>query len=217
MEDYIMVQKIIEAVKKAKEESKPRNFTQSIDVIINIKDLDVKKPENRFDEEVILPNGLGKDVKIGFIADGELAIKAKNAGIDLVLTKARLEEIGKNRKQAKKIANSYDFFIAQADMMPLDGRLLGSVLAPRKKMPTPVTASIKVETLIERLKNTVKIGVKDQLSIQVLVGTQDMGDVQIAENIDAVLTALDRNIEKGRSQIKSMFVKTTMGSVVRVI
>jgi LSU ribosomal protein L1P len=75
-----MKQEILEAVKKAKEDSKPRNFTQSIDVVINIKDLDVKKPENRIDEEVFLPQGRGKDVRIAFIADGELALQAKMPG-----------------------------------------------------------------------------------------------------------------------------------------
>jgi large subunit ribosomal protein L1 len=212
-----MTQDIIESVKKAKEQSKPRNFTQSIDVIINIKDLDVKKPENRFDEEVSLPNGRGKDVKIGFIADGELAVQAKSAGIDLVMSKEGLEEIGKDRKQAKKLANQYDFFVAQADMMPLVGRFLGPVLGPRKKMPKAVPPSIKVEPLIERLKSTIKVGIKSQATIQALVGTQDMSDGKIAENIDAVLAILDQNLEKGRNQIKSMFIKTTMGSVVRVI
>ncbi|KZX15813.1 50S ribosomal protein L1 [Methanobrevibacter cuticularis] len=212
-----MTQEIMEAVKEAKEQSKPRNFTQSIDIIMNIKDLDVKKPENRFDEEVALPNGRGKEVKIGFIADGELAVQAKNAGINLVVTKEDLEELGKDRKKAKKLANSIDFFVAQADMMPLVGRFLGPVLGPRKKMPKPVPASAKAEPIITRLQNTVKIGVKDQATIQTLVGTQDMGDEQIAENIEAVLEILDRNLEKGRNQIKSMFVKTTMGSVVRVI
>jgi large subunit ribosomal protein L1 len=204
-------------VKEAKEQSKPRNFTQSIDIIMNIKDLDVKKPENRFDEEVTLPNGRGKEIKIAFIADGELAVQAKNAGIDLVVTKERLEELGKDRKEAKKIANSIDFFVAQADMMPLVGRFLGPVLGPRKKMPKPVPASAKAEPIIERLKSTVKIGVKDQASIQTLVGTQDMSDEEITENIEAVLAILDRNLEKGRNQIKSMFIKTTMGSVVRMI
>jgi len=212
-----MTQEIMEAVKEAKEQSKPRNFTQSIDIIMNIKDLDVKKPENRFDEEVTLPNGRGKDVKISFIADGELAVQAKNAGIDLVVTKEGLEELGKDRKQAKKLANSIDFFVAQADMMPLVGRFLGPVLGPRKKMPKPVPASAKAEPIIERLQSTVKIGVKDHASIQTLVGTQDMSDEEIAENIEAVLAILDRNLEKGRNQIKSMFIKTTMGSVVRVI
>lgn len=212
-----MTQEIIDAVKEAKELAKPRNFTQSIDVIINIKDLDVRKPDNRFSEELALPNGRGKPITIGVIASGELAVFAKNAGIDLVISKEDLEELGKNRKQAKKLAGSVDFFIAQADMMALVGRFLGPVLGPRNKMPKPVPANAKVEPLLERLQSTIKVGVKQQPSIQILVGTQDMDDEKLAENIEAVLAILDRNLEKGRNQIKSMYIKATMGSVVRVI
>ncbi len=212
-----MNQEIVEAVKKAKEESKPRNFTQSIDVVINIKDLDVKKPENRFDEEVFLPNGRGKGIKIAVIADGELAILAENAGADLVISKADLEELGKDRKQAKKMANEYTFFVAQADMMPQVGRFLGPVLGPRKKMPKPVPATIKPDPVLERLSNTVKVRIKDQPVIQAIVGSQDMDEELIADNVEAVLGVLDRNLEKGRNQIKSMYIKTTMGPVTRVI
>ena len=212
-----MNQEIVEAVKKAKEESKPRNFTQSIDVVINIKDLDVKKPENRFDEEVFLPNGRGKGIKIAVIADGELAVQAKNAGADLVITKENLQEMGKDRKAAKKMANEYTFFVAQADMMPLVGRFLGPVLGPRKKMPKPVPATVKPDPILERLNNTVKVRIKDQPVIQTIVGSQDMDDEMIADNIEAVLGILDRKLEKGRNQIKSMYVKTTMGPVARVI
>ena len=212
-----MTQEIIDAVKEAKEQAKPRNFTQSIDVIINIKDLDVRKPENRFSEEVALPNGRGKEIKIGVIADGELALAAKNAGIDVVISKEDLQEFGKDIKAAKKVVNSVDSFIAQADMMPLVGRFLGRILGPRNKMPKPVPASAKIEPLLERQQATIKVGVKQQPSIQILVGTQDMDDEKLAENIEAVLAVLDRNLEKGRNQIKSMYIKATMGSVVRVI
>ena len=208
---------IIDAVKEAKEQAKPRNFTQSIDVIINLKDIDVRRPENRFNEELALPNGRGKPIKIGVIADGELAVSAKNAGIDLVISKDDLQEFGKDRKAAKKVANSVDSFIAQADMMPLVGRFLGPVLGPRNKMPKPVPASARIEPLLERVQATIKVGVKQQASIQILVGTQDMSDEDLAENIEAVLAILDRHLEKGRNQIKSMYIKTTMGSVVRVI
>ncbi|MDO5827378.1 MAG: 50S ribosomal protein L1 [Methanobrevibacter sp.] len=208
---------IIDAVKEAKEQAKPRNFTQSIDVIINLKDIDVRRPENRFNEELALPNGRGKPIKIGVIADGELAVSAKNAGIDLVISKDDLQEFGKDRKAAKKVANSVDSFIAQADMMPLVGRFLGPVLGPRNKMPKPVPASAKIEPLLERVGSTIKVGIKNQPSIQILVGTQDMSDEDLAENIEAVLAILDRHLEKGRNQIKSMYIKTTMGSVVRVI
>ena len=200
-----MTQDIVNAVKEAKEQSKPRNFTESVDIIINIRDLDVKRPENRFNEEVTLPNGRGKDVKIGVIADGELIVQAKDAGLDLVINKADLEELGKDRKAAKKAANTVDFFIAQADMMPLVGRFLGPILGPRNKMPKPVPASIKLAPLLERLQSTVKVGIKQQPIIQIVVGSQDMSEEDIAENVETVLTVLDRNLEKGRSQIKSMF------------
>lgn len=212
-----MTQEVLEAVKEAKEQSKPRNFTQSVDMIVNIRDLDVKKPENRFNEEVTLPNGRGKEVKIGVIADGELIVQAKDAGVALVINKADLEKLGKDRKAAKKAANSVDFFIAQADMMPLVGRFLGPILGPRNKMPKPVPASIKLDPLLERLQSTVKVGIKQQPAIQIIVGSQDMSDEDLAENIETVLTVLDRHLDKGRNQIKSMFIKTTMGPIVRVI
>ena len=189
-----MTQDVINAVKEAKEQAKPRNFTQSIDVIINLKDLDVRKPENRFSEEVALPNGRGKEIKIGVIADGELIVQAKDAGLDTVINKGDLEEFGKDRKSAKKMANSVDFLVAQADMMPLVGRFLGPVLGPRGKMPKPVPASIKLDPLLERLQNTVKVGVKQQASVQVVVGSQDMSDEEIAENVETVLMEVEKRL-----------------------
>lgn len=212
-----MTQVIEEAVKKVLEESKPRNFTQSIDVVMTINDLDINKPENRLDEEVLLPNGRGKDVKIAFIAEGELAYQAEQAGADLVINKEKLEELGKNRPEAKKLANSYDFFVAQTDLMPTVGRFLGPVLGPRKKMPKPIPASANPETILGRLRSTIKIRVKDQPIIQSIVGSEDMTEAQVAENIDAIMDVLDRNLEKGSKQIKAMYLKTTMGPVTRVI
>ncbi|MCI5867411.1 MAG: 50S ribosomal protein L1 [Methanosphaera sp.] len=212
-----MTQEIEEAVKKVLSESKPRNFTQSIDVVMTINDLDINKPENRLDEEVLLPNGRGKDVKIAFIAEGELAYQAEQAGADLVISKERLEELGKNRQEAKKIANSHDFFVAQSDLMPTVGRFLGPVLGPRKKMPKPIPASANPETILGRLRSTIKIRVKDQPIIQSIVGSEDMTEEQVSENIDAIMDVLDRKLEKGSKQIKAMYLKTTMGSVTRVI
>ena len=212
-----MSQEIEEAVKKVLEESKPRNFTQSIDVVITINDLDVNKPENRLDEEVLLPNGRGKDVKVAVIAEGELAFQAENAGADIVIDKERLEELGKNRAEAKKVANNYDFFVAQTDLMPTVGRFLGPVLGPRKKMPKPIPATANPEVILGRLRSTVKVRVKDQPIIQSIVGSEDMTEAQIAENVDAILDVLDRKLEKGQKQIKAMYIKTTMGPVTRVI
>jgi len=166
---------------------------------------------------VLLPNGRGKDVKIAFIAEGELAYQAEKAGADLVINKEQLEAYGKNRAQAKKVANSYDFFVAQSDLMPTVGRFLGPVLGPRKKMPKPIPASANPEVILGRLKSTVKVRVKDQPIVQSIVGSEDMTEAQIAENVDAILDVLDRNLEKGQKQIKALYIKTTMGPVTRVI
>ena len=100
------------------------------------------------------------------------------------------------------MANHYNFFVAQADLMPLVGRFLGPVLGPRKKMPKPVPATVKPDPIMERLKNTIKIRIKDQPVIQALVGSQEMDDEQIADNIEAVLGILDRKLEKGQKPDK---------------
>ena len=212
-----MTQDVINAVKEAKEQSKPRNFTESVDIIINIRDLDVRKPENRFNEEVALPNGRGKDVKIGVIADGELIVQAKNAGLDLVINKQDLEEFGKDRKSAKKMANSVDFLIAQADMMPLVGRFLGPVLGPRGKMPQPIPPQQDITPIVERLRNSVRVRSKDRLNMSVKIGTTAMSAEDVSENLDAVLKRVLGRLENGEMNIRSVYVKTTMGPAVKVM
>ncbi|ADP76947.1 LSU ribosomal protein L1P [Methanothermus fervidus DSM 2088] len=208
---------IVNAIKEAKKISKKRNFKESMDLIVNLKDVDVSDPEKRFNEEVVLPKGRGKKIKIAVIADGELAINAKNAGADLVIDKEMLEELGKNRRKAKKIAKKYEFFLAQADLMPRVGRFLGPVLGPRNKMPKPVPPNVDIEPIIKRLRNTVRIRVKDQPVVHTVVGTRDMDSEDLAENVKAVLNAIKRNLEKGESQIGSVYIKTTMGPTVKVM
>ncbi len=97
-----MTQEVLEAVKEAKEQSKPRNFTQSVDMIVNIRDLDVKNQKIGLMRKLLFLTAVAKEVKIGVIADGELIVQAKDAGVALVINKADLEELGKDRKAAKK-------------------------------------------------------------------------------------------------------------------
>ena len=203
------------AVEEAKKNSKKRNFAQGIDLTINLKELDMTKPENRIDDELFLPNGTGKEIKVGVIADGELAMQAKSVA-DIIIGKAKLEEMAKKKKDAKKIANDIDFFVAQIDLMPLVGKTLGPVLGPRGKMPKPIPPNAPVLAIIEKLKKTIKIKTKDQPVIKVLVGSEEMDSIKLTENIDAILTFLDRKLEKGQNNIKSIYIKTTMGQSVKL-
>ncbi len=208
-------EKIMKAVKEARSLAKPRNFTQSVDLIVNLKELDFTRPENRIKQNVVLPHGRGKDAKIAVIGKGDLAAQAEELGLT-VIRQEELEELGKNKKQAKKIANEHDFFIAQADMMPLVGKALGPVLGPRGKMPQPVPANANLKPLVERFKKTVSINTRDKPSFKVLVGTENMSDEELAENIEAVLNTVSRKYEKGLYHVKNAYTKLTMGPSVPI-
>lgn len=210
-----MLDTLKKAVKEAKESDKPRNFTQSIDIVITLKDLDFKDPANKIKEELVLPHGRGKEVTIGAFAEGDMAVRAKKQNIQ-VFSKEELEKISKNKREARKMANKYDFFIAQADMMPFIGKALGPVLGRRNKMPTIVPPTVPLEPIIEKLKNSVRLNSRESPVIQAIIGNEAMDDEKVAENGTAVVNAVKRKHE-GKDVLRSIYVKTTMGPVVKVI
>jgi large subunit ribosomal protein L1 len=205
---------ISKALSEVKEKDGKRKFLQSIDLVVNL-NLDMEKPENRLNEELLLPNGRGKKVKIGVIAEGELAHQAKKPA-DRVITKDELTELAKDKKAAKKLVNNIEFFIAQADMMPLVGKHLGSILGPRGKMPKPVPVNAPIVPVVERLRKTIRLRTKDNPLLHAVVGTEEMEDKALVQNVEAVMQHLERKLEKGYSDIKSAYLKTTMGKAVKL-
>jgi len=208
-------EKILNAVKEARTLAKPRNFTQSVDLIVNLKELDLSRPENRLKEQIVLPSGRGKDVAIAVIAKGDLAAQAEEMGLT-VIRQEELEELGKNKKTAKKIANAHGFFIAQADMMPLVGKSLGPVLGPRGKMPQPVPANANLAPLVARFQKTVAINTRDKALFQVYIGTESMSDDELAANAEAILNVVSKKYEKGLYHVKNAFTKLTMGAAAPI-
>ena len=208
--------KILAAVEQAKKNTEKRKFTQALDFIVMLRDVDLKKPENRINEIVELPNQAGKAIKVCVIASGALAVNAKKAGADLVLEKEALEKFAGNKKEAKKLANDYDFFIAEAPLMPTIGKTLGSVLGPRGKMPTPIPVNAPVESILAKHRKTTRIRIKDQPIIQCRIGAEDMPDEKIAENVQAVITRLEGKLEKGSKNIRKAYIKATMGPLVKL-
>ena len=204
------------AVQKALEGAKKRNFVETVELAVNLKDVDLSVPKNRITEDVILPNGRGKAVRVCVIGGGELALKAKDVA-DLVITPEELQTIADDKKQAKKIANSTNYFIAEAPLMAVVGKRLGTVLGPRGKMPKPIPPGADPTGMVESLRKTVSVRTKDRITFHAPVGTADMPVEQIAENIDALLKRIELKLEKGRMNIDSSYVKTTMGPSERLI
>jgi large subunit ribosomal protein L1 len=207
---------IMDAVKQAIEGSKERKFKESVELAFNLKDIDLSVPKNRVDMEIILPKGRGKVVKIGIFGSGELAIKAKKVA-DSVFQPEDIEDLGKDKKSMRKIANSHGFFIAEAPLMPTIGKKLGVVLGPRGKMPKPIPSQAEPGPLVKNLKNTIKVRSKDRMTFHAPVGTRDMKVEDLVENIQTVVQRIERQLEKGRMNLKSVFVKTSMGPAVRII
>jgi len=206
---------IISAVKEAIEKSKKRNFLESVDLAINLKDVDLSIPKNRINEEVILPHGRGKEVKIAVFASGETALKAKDCA-DLVIPPEEIDKLAEDKRKARKMANEFDFFLAEAPFMGKIGKNLGIILGPRGKMPKPLPPGSDPCPLIQRLKHTVRMRSRDKRTFHVPVGTKEMDVEKIADNIEEVLKRLEAKLERGKQNIDSVYVKTTMGPAVRI-
>jgi large subunit ribosomal protein L1 len=208
-------QDLEQAVAQALESAPPRNFRETVDLAINLRDLDLNDPQNRVDEGVVLPNGTGQDTRIVVFATGETALRAEDVA-DEVLGPDDLEELGDDDDEAKDLADETDFFIAEAPMMQDIGRYLGTVLGPRGKMPTPLQPDDDVVETVNRMKNTVQLRSRDRRTFHTRVGAADMSADEIADNIDVILRRLEADLEKGPLNIDSIYVKTTMGPAQEV-
>ena len=208
-------QDIENAVTRALEAAPPRNFRETVDLAINLRDLDLDDPSNRVDESIVLPEGTGQETSIVVFAEGETAVRAEEVAED-VLDADDLEDLGDDENAAKDLAEETDFFIAEEAMMQDIGRYLGTVLGPRGKMPDPLSPDDDVVEVVERLKNSVQLRSGDRRTFHTRVGAEDMSAEEIADNIDVILRRLQADLEKGPMNIDDVYVKTTMGPAMEV-
>ncbi len=210
-------EKILEAVKQALEKSPERKFSESVDLAINLKNLDMNQPVNRLDEEIILPNGLGRPIKIAVFAKGETAQRAKGAGADYIFDPDEIAVLGDDKTRAKSLAEEVNFFIAEAAYMPAIGKTLGQVLGPRGKMPIPLTPDKDVVQIINKSRNSIKLRSKDKMTFHISVGKKEMEPQKLAQNIEAIINRIEHRYERGLYNVRSIYVKSTMGPSVRVV
>ena len=193
-----------------------RKFTQSIELVVKLREVDLKKPENRINEAISLPNPPETPLKICVIASGDLGTRAKTAGADMLISRNDIENLGKDKKAARKLAQDYDFFIAEAPLMPLVGRALGSFLGPRGKMPTPVPPTAPIEQIVSGHRKMVRVRMREQPVLQCRVGTESMSDDKLVENIQAVFSRIEQKLERGVKNIGEILVKSTMSKPVKI-
>lgn len=203
---------LTDKISQAISESPEKKFTASVELVLNFRDVRMEG-EHKLNVNVLLPKGRGKKPAFGVFAEGEMNAQAKKL-VDVVLNKSEVEATAKNRRKMRVIATKCYGFITQPDMMPLIGKTWGVVLAPRGKMPQPIPPNADLAGALARMQNTVRIRSKKNPTVQVPVGTQDMQPDDLAENVLAVYNSVERVIPE--DQIRSVFVKTTMGKPMKV-
>ena len=204
-----------EVIKKAKSETKERKFKQSIELIINFKDIDVKKGF-AINEVVQLPK-TSSPATVCIIADGEIGQKAKAANADIVIGEAELSKFASNKRESRKFINKYDFFLADTKVMPTVGKSLGQLLGPRGKMPTPVPFDADISAFLQRFRSSIKVRTRASLSVSCKIGDESMDDADLAINAHAVLSAIEKKLPNGEKNIKKVMIKTSMGKPVKQV
>lgn len=201
---------LVEIIKKGKE-SKERKFPESVEAIVTFREVDPKKNDLNINETVYLPHPGSHKATICFVGSGDLLLRAKNAGVDGVLEPSQLENYAGNKHDARKLAQQYDFFLAETSLMPRIGKILGQFLGPRGKIPMPVPPNAPIEALINRTRTAVRVRSRASLGVGAKVGDRKLSDNDIADNVQAVVQAVERKLPNGEQNIRSIIIKTSMG------
>ena len=205
----------VEAIKQAKESDKEHKFTHAIEMITVFRDIDVKKGF-ALNETVQLPNKMNKPAQVCIMASGDMGTKAKKANADRVMNEEEITKIGSNKRESRKFINKYDFFLADTKLMPIIGKVLGQLLGPRGKMPTPIPFNASIESFLERFRDSIKIRTKGSLSLSCKIGDETMDDDALASNANAIISSIEKKLPNGSKNIKKIMFKTTMGKVIRI-
>ncbi len=205
---------LTDMIKEAKATDKDRKFKQALELIMIFKDIDVKKGFS-INETIQLPKQTSTPATVCVMASGDMGLKAKEAKADKVIDTGDLDKLGANKRESRKFINKYDFFLSDTKLMPAVGKVLGQLLGPRGKMPTPVPFDAPIGSFLERFRSSIRVKVKSSLSTSCKIGDETMEDTDLAANAHAVISAVEKKLPNGDRNIKRILVKTTMGKVIK--
>jgi large subunit ribosomal protein L1 len=198
-------------VKNARDGIIKRNFTQSAELTLILKDIDVKKGFS-INEVVNLPNKTMKTSSICVFASGDMGMRARKAQVDRVIEPDELDRLATNKKDARKVVKAYDFFFADTTLMSNVGRSLGQFMGPKGKMPSPITYGAPIENIAERFRGSVRARAKNQLNISAKIGDEKMKDEHLVDNALAVISTIEKKLPQGDKNIRNAVIKFTMSN-----
>ena len=188
---------------------KKRNFTESIELQIGLKDYDPKK-DKRFSGAIRLSHTCKTKIKTCVIGDVQHMEEAKALGIEC-LDLDGLKKFNKDKKLIKKWAKKYQLLLATDTLSKKIPKVLGPTLTKIGMYPQVITHEQTLADKIEEIKSSVKFQLKKVLCLAAVVGNEKLTNQQIEENLISSVNFLISLLKKGWNNIKSLTIKTTMG------
>ena len=171
-------------VTQAQEGATTRKFSQSVELTLVLKDIDVKKGFN-LNEVVILPHKPTKQASICVVGTGDTGIRARKAEVDRVIQPEELDRLGTNKREARKVVEGRDFFLA--DSIDGHGRPhFGAISRSKRQNAYPYAVRCPIEAIADRLRKSVRIRAKNQLNASAKIGDEKLDDGQLTANASAV-------------------------------
>ncbi|NIW13725.1 MAG: 50S ribosomal protein L1 [Candidatus Thorarchaeota archaeon] len=209
------------AIEQAIEQATPRNFLESVEIQIKLRDIDLDQPENRFTTRVVLPHFVANKDNIGFFASDAHLTTLEEIQEELedeitIISQTKLNRIRTNPRDIKKLASKIRIFLASVSLMGDIGKYLGRYLSPRNKMPIPVAIDADLKEAIERAKRTVQIRLRDNPTIYCKIGHEGMDTENLADNAFMLLQEIIEKTPKREGNIEEISFKTTMGPQIEV-
>lgn len=193
---------------------KKRKFLETVELQIGLKNYDPQK-DKRFSGTVRLKNIPRPRFQVCILGDQQHCDEAAANNIPFMDAEA-LKKLNKNKKLIKNLAKKYDAFLASESLIKQIPRLLGPGLNKAGKFPTLLTHSENMVTKVDEVKATIKFQMKKVLCLSVAVGHVDMNADELAQNINLAVNFLVSLLKKNWQNIKSLHVKSTMGTPQRL-
>merc|ERR1711997_169752 len=193
---------------------KPRKFLESVDLQIGLKNYDPQK-DKRFSGTVRLKHIPRNKFKVCILGDQAHCDEAKEKGLDC-MSADELKKLNKDKKKVKKLAKSYDAFLCTDNLIKQIPRLLGPGLNKAGKFPTLITHQDDLDAKINDLKATIKFQMKKVLCLNVAVGNVGMTEDELVQNVHLAMNFLVSLLKKHWQNVKSLHIKSTMGTVQRL-
>ena len=212
--------KIAHAIAKLKADSKKRKFKQNIELIVTLSGLNLKKPEEQVEFFTILPHGRGKAAKVCALIGPELKEEAEKV-CDKIILQQEFAGYASDKKKTKELANEYDFFIAQANIMAQIAGAFGKVFGPRGKMPNPKAGCVvppkgALKPLYDKLQKTIKVSAKTQPQVQCRIANEEENEAHIIDNVEALISQIVQHLPQHETNLKAAYLKLTMSKPVKI-